>query len=234
MQPSTSQEQNTTLSANALKEYDQVIIRVFEKFHKSKESERLPFTKADIVRAVDELGFEINNVPDIAYTYRTGRSPLPQAILAHGNWAIDGTGKGKYTFVRLARSPYVDIPADVETIRILDATPQIILKYQSTDEQAILARIRYNRLMDIFSGLTTCHLQGHLEQQSLASGKLKLTIFTSALMPIQWRRLPVASRPHGMLAWTNLSDGVKNCWLLSKSRFNPSGPLGRFNTRLTI
>lgn len=136
----------------SLKEYDQVILRVFQQVHVESEGQaRLPFTKAYIERAVIELGLEIRNIPDIVYTYRTGRSPLPKAIQAHGHWAIDAEGKGKYAFVRLTRSPYVDIPADIETTFILDATPQIVLKYQSTDEQAILARIRYNRLVDTFT-----------------------------------------------------------------------------------
>lgn len=122
-----------------LTEYDQVMHRLFEELHIAyADIDRLPFTKADIERAVDHLGLAIKNVPDIVYTYRSGRSTLPQSILARGNWAIDGLGKGKYVFVRLTRSPYVDIPSDIEAIRILDATPQIVLKYQGTDEQSIL------------------------------------------------------------------------------------------------
>lgn len=168
-------ETSSSRSNASLREYDQIIAHVFAVLHNDQpESDRIPFTKADIVRAVNELGLTINNVPDIAYTYRTGRSPLPSSILAHGNWAIDGVGKGNYVFVRLTRSPYVDIPADVEIIRILDATPQILLKYQSKDEQAILSRIRYNRLVDIFTALTTYHLQGHFRTTVRGVGQVEI------------------------------------------------------------
>ncbi len=166
---------DSTSVPSTLKEYDQVIIRVFDKLRKTfKDADRMPFSKSDVVRALRELDLDINNVPDITYTYRTGRSPLPQAITVHGNWAIDGAGKGKYYFVRLVRSPYVDIPKDVESIRVLDSTPQIILKYQSNDEQAVLARLRYNRLVDTFTSLTTYHLQGHFRTTVSGVGQIEI------------------------------------------------------------
>ncbi len=154
--------QGTSPPDATLKQYDQVIVRVFERLHKDHEdTERLPFTKLDVERAADDLELVIKNIPDIIYTYRAGRSPLPNAILDHGNWAIEGTGKGRYAFVKLTRSPYVDIPTDVEITHILDATPQLVLKYQGMDEQGFLARIRYNRLIDTFTALTAYHIQGH-------------------------------------------------------------------------
>ena len=47
-------------------------------------------------------------------------------------------------------------------IAIPDATPEIIRAYALDDEQALLAIVRYNRLIDIFLGLTTYSLQNHL------------------------------------------------------------------------
>jgi hypothetical protein len=159
----------------SLKEYDRVILWVFQQVAAKFEGQgRFPFTKADIERGVVELGLEIKNIPDIVYTYRTGRSPLPKAIQAYGHWAIDAEGKGRYAFVRLTRSPYVDIPTDIETTFILDATPQIVLKYQSSDEQAILARIRYNRLVDTFTSLTAYHIQGHFRTTVDGVGQIEI------------------------------------------------------------
>ncbi|MYD35737.1 MAG: hypothetical protein F4X20_01760 [Dehalococcoidia bacterium] len=43
-----------------------------------------------------------------------------------------------------------------------DATPGIIARYSLNDEQAVLARVRYNRLIDIFLGLSCYSLQNHL------------------------------------------------------------------------
>lgn len=163
-------------TGDSITDYDRVITLVFEwalQEH-GKNATRIPFKKQDIVDAAADLEIVINNVPDVAYTYRSGRSSLPDAILAHGQWAIVGTGKGQYEFVRLARSPYVEIPGDLEIIRILDATPQIVLKYQGSDEQALLARIRYNRLVDIFTGLTTYHLQSHFRSTVKGLGQVEI------------------------------------------------------------
>ena len=49
----------------------------------------------------------------------------------------------------------------VET-KIPDATPGVIVRYSMNDEQALLAKLRYNRLIDIFTGLTCYSLQNHL------------------------------------------------------------------------
>lgn len=172
--PNAFAEQVET-SEETLKEYDRIIVRAFEELHTARKSaEQLPFTKSDIERAIRELGLSIKNVPDIVYTYRSGRSTLPEAILAHGNWAIVGSGKGKYLFVRLSRSPYVDIPGDIEATAVLDATPQIVLKYQGPDEQGLLARVRYNRLVDIFTSLTTYHLQGHFRTTVSDIGQVEI------------------------------------------------------------
>ncbi len=49
-----------------------------------------------------------------------------------------------------------------EGIEIPDATPGIIKKYALSNEQALLARLRYNRLIDIFTGVTCYSLQSCL------------------------------------------------------------------------
>jgi len=46
--------------------------------------------------------------------------------------------------------------------KIPDATPGIIVLYALNDEQGLLAKLRYNRLIDIFSGITCYSLQNHL------------------------------------------------------------------------
>ena len=47
------------------------------------------------------------------------------------------------------------------SIKIPDATPGIVQKYALADEQALLAKLRYNRLLDIFTGVTCYSLQNH-------------------------------------------------------------------------
>ena len=46
--------------------------------------------------------------------------------------------------------------------KIPNSTPGLIEKYALTDEQALLAKLRYNRLIDVFTGVTCYSLQSHL------------------------------------------------------------------------
>lgn len=179
------------------KDYDQILTELFTRLYKQGET-KLPFTKKDIEQVIADLSLEIRNVPDVAYTYRTGRSPLPAEILKHGNWAIDGAGKGKYVFVKLTRSPYFDLPEDMEKITIPDATPQIVLKYQSGDEQAMLARVRYNRLVDTFVGLTAYQLQGHFRTTVQALGQVEIDdLYLGVDESGNWAVLPIEGKVGG-------------------------------------
>src|SRR5262249_42956273 len=57
-------------------------------------------------------------------------------------------------------------------IKIPNATPEIISRYALSDEQALLAKVRYNRLIDIFLGVTAYSLQNHLRTSiELEEGK---------------------------------------------------------------
>ena len=47
-------------------------------------------------------------------------------------------------------------------IKVPDATPGVIAMYALTDEQALLAKLRYNRLIDLFAAITCYSLQSHL------------------------------------------------------------------------
>lgn len=141
------------------REYDEIIVKLFNELYKPGLS-RLEFNKDQLARICKDLGIIVKNIPDIIYTYRY-RAELPRSITQKGNWAIIGKGKGKYTFVKLSRDLYVHIPTDLEIIPIPDATPGVVLKHVGVDEQSLLAKVRYNRLVDIFLGITAFHLQGH-------------------------------------------------------------------------
>jgi len=52
-------------------------------------------------------------------------------------------------------------PMMAET-KVPDSTPGVIAKYALSDEQSLLARLRYNRLIDIFTGVACYSLQNHL------------------------------------------------------------------------
>lgn len=59
------------------------------------------------------------------------------------------------------------------TIKIPDATPGIVARYAKGDEQALLAKLRYNRLIDIFTGVTCYSLQNHLRTTIQGIGQVE-------------------------------------------------------------
>src|SRR5438552_13530294 len=76
-------------------------------------------------------------------------------------WVIRPTGRSKYSFALVKNTPI--LPNEhMAVTKVPDATPGIVAKYAFNDEQALLAKVRYNRLVDIFSGVTCYSLQNHL------------------------------------------------------------------------
>ncbi len=152
---------------NARKERnrDTVIVKVFNKYYRDG-MDAVPFTMDDIRDAIQKVSRENppygeKNVADVRYQYTSGRRSLPEEIDRLGPWMIIGTGKGTYTFVRVKESLDISISADLQEILIPDATPEIVVEYAGHDEQGLLAKLRYNRLLDIFLGITCYHLQNH-------------------------------------------------------------------------
>ena len=60
------------------------------------------------------------------------------------------------------------------TIKIPDATPEIVSAYSMSDEQALLAKIRYNRLLDVFLGVSAHSLQNHLRTTVKDIGQIEV------------------------------------------------------------
>ena len=66
--------------------------------------------------------------------------------------------------VYLCRDGAAAYPAESSSCgdKVPDATPGVIGMYALNDEQALLAKLRYNRLIDIFTGVACYSLQNHL------------------------------------------------------------------------
>jgi hypothetical protein len=145
--------------------YDQIIEWVFAKNYRPG-TVVVPFGREEFVQASDALGLErVRNLGDITYTYRF-RGELPaniQETAPEGaEWIIVGTGIGEYAF-RLASPGKIEPTSHYYPIKIPDSTPEIVRHYApGTDEQALLMRVRYNRLVDVFTGLTCYSVQNHL------------------------------------------------------------------------
>lgn len=144
--------------------YKALIEKIFFDHYKSGMKE-FEFPRAELKTAATALNITLpDNLGDVIYSFRY-RVQLPDRILqtqsAGRQWIIEGVGKSRYKF-RLAKENRIVPSASRVTIKIPDATPELITSYAQSDEQALLAKVRYNRLIDIFLGLTTYSLQNHL------------------------------------------------------------------------
>jgi hypothetical protein len=66
----------------------------------------------------------------------------------------------------------VPSPSLAET-KVPDGTPGVVAKYALSDEQALLALVRYNRLIDIFLGIACYSLQNHLRTAVPSIGQVE-------------------------------------------------------------
>lgn len=156
--------------------YQSLIERIFFERYTGSETE-LHFARADLEGAAAALGLSLpKNLGDVIYALRY-RIPMPQAVLETQppgmEWIIEGAGRAQYRF-SLVRLNRILPRADLVTVHIPDATPEIIRAYALDDEQALLAIVRYNRLIDIFLGVTTFSLQNHLRTTVAGIGQIEI------------------------------------------------------------
>lgn len=135
------------------------------------------FARDELVSQSTKLGIELpRNLGDVIYSIRH-RNPLPNSILAtqpeNCEWIIEGAGRSRYRF-NLVRKTRIVPREDLIKTLIPDATPELIRTYALDDEQALLAIVRYNRLIDIFLGLTTYSLQNHLRTYLANVGQIEI------------------------------------------------------------
>lgn len=144
--------------------YTQILEAIFAKHYKKGVTE-IEFERVEINQVAEELGIRLpKNLGDVLYSFRY-RTLLPKSIASKTpkgyEWIIRSSGKAKYKLVIVRQSAFSPSITLVET-KIPDATPGVIVSYSLNDEQSLLAKLRYNRLIDIFTGLTCYSLQSHL------------------------------------------------------------------------
>ncbi|MBS1828486.1 MAG: endonuclease [Acidobacteria bacterium] len=156
--------------------YDALIVRIF-KNHYKKGVESFEFDRDEIDSVASSLNVRLpKNLGDLIYSFRY-RKELPKEITdtAPGKkiWIIAPAGRARYRF-HLSSASRIVPRTDLVAIKIPDATPEIIALYSLSDEQALLARVRYNRLIDIFLGITTYSLQNHLRTTVKGMGQIEI------------------------------------------------------------
>jgi len=155
--------------------YSALIEKIFLAKYRPGGNE-VDFAREDITRFAHEMKMELpKNLGDVIYSFRY-RSDLPETIQSRAGkgsaWIIRPAGRARYRFVRIPDVPLTPNEHMV-AIKVPDATPGIVAKYALSDEQALLAKIRYNRLVDIFLGVTCCSLQNHLRTSVPGMGQVE-------------------------------------------------------------
>ena len=153
------------------RKYDALIRKLFfDNFDESRRTSR--FRRADIQPTAAEVGVHPpQDQEDLAYYYRR-RASLPDdidSLLETGEERLIAS-VGEYYEFRVVNAVSIEPRVGRYRIKIPDVTPEIIAQHALSDEQALLARVRVNRLIDIFTGLTVYSLQNHF--RSAVGGKL--------------------------------------------------------------
>jgi len=159
-------------------QYASIIVHVFRS-HWKRGVREFEFHRDELVAAAVTAGVSRpDNLGDVIYSFKFRRE-LPAEILKTApegkSWLLEGAGHGRYRFRLVETGANAIKPRDnIAAIKIPDATPEIIGAYALGDEQALLAKVRYNRLIDIFLGLTTYSLQNHLRTQVKGMGQIEI------------------------------------------------------------
>lgn len=164
------------MSSRSLNRYQALIEKIFFD-HYSAGATALEFTRQEIKDAALVLEIDLpDNLGDVIYSFRF-RTELPHTVVATQpegmEWIIELAGRSRYRF-SLVKISRVIPREDLARIDIPDATPEVIRAYALDDEQALLAIVRYNRLIDTFLSLTTYSLQNHLRTTVKGIGQIEI------------------------------------------------------------
>lgn len=156
--------------------YNALIERIFTDRYRSGAT-RVEFRREDLISTAQELGVAVpKNLGDVVYSLRY-RAAMPESVLRTQpegmEWVILGAGRANYAFALVPLNRVRPNP-QLATVGIPDATPEMIRAYALDDEQALLAIVRYNRLVDIFLSLTTYSLQNHLRTTVKGIGQIEI------------------------------------------------------------
>lgn len=156
--------------------YKQLVEKIFFDRYKAGDTS-IDWERKDLEAAASDLNVTLPlNLGDVVYALRY-RTPMPDAIVRTAGegmeWIIEGAGRAKYRFVLVRLNRILPNPS-LAIIGIPDATPELIRAYKVDDEQALLAVVRYNRLIDTFLGLTTFSLQNHLRTTVVGIGQIEI------------------------------------------------------------
>ncbi len=154
--------------------YDKLIVFVFER-GLSTGGRKSSFSRDDMEEAAKDLGMPLpKNLGDVLYTYRY-RAKLPKAIRDHApkgeEWVIRSIGRGKYEFELTTIGSFYANPL-LSDEEIVDETPPIMKRFAVSDQQLLLATIRFNKLISRFTDTPSELLGGHFRSMIKGTGQV--------------------------------------------------------------
>lgn len=192
---------------------ERILLRIIEKKAEPSSTE-IEFTATDIIKTAAELGLSYGNPHDLVYYFRR-RKGFPESLLERGFNELKTVGKGRFLLVKSTVPPAITFPQDIAITKIPDATPQIVYERCGGNEQALLTRVRYSRLVDCFTGLSCWHLQGHY--RTTVEGGFQIEIdefYLGCNLDGTWFGIPIEAktkRERGGIGRDQVTAMVKFC-----------------------
>jgi hypothetical protein len=171
---------NKTAEAPAAKKenrYRAILGKIFSNHFKEGTNEFI-FERKEIEQTAKKFKVKLpKNIGDAVYSqrYRAEWSDQIKKTIPKGHdWIILPAGRSRYKFKLIKGSGRVLPRENSAIIKVPDSTPEIIAGYAQSDEQAVLARVRYNRLVDVFLGITAYSLQNHFRTSVKDMGQIEI------------------------------------------------------------
>jgi hypothetical protein len=192
--------------------YDTIINNIFLKRY--NQTDRVAFSREDLINEAEQQSIKISNIGDILYTYRYRKS-LPPDILATQpegqTWLIEGRGNGKYEFILKTIIGLAPTPK-TELVKIKDRSPKILKKINTDDEQYHLNRIRFNKLISRLMTFKCFPIQSHLRTNVPEVGQIEIDEFYAGTFQHKTHLVPVQVKHHSeKLSLVQLEQDFKFC-----------------------
>lgn len=157
--------------------YKLLVAWVFEKHYVPGDT-HIEWTRDELEEGAAALDIELpKNLGDVVYAirYRTSFPDVMVEAASEGmEWVIRSIGRSKYAFDLIPFQVRIKPNLALTLTKIPDATPEIIAASALGDEQALLALVRYNRLIDVFLGVASYSLQNHLRTTAKGVGQVEV------------------------------------------------------------
>lgn len=167
----------STSSETRENRYQRLAAWVFLKHYRPGDT-HIEWTRDELRQGAVALGIELpKNLGDVVYAIRY-RIDFPSAMRDVApvglEWIIRSVGRSRYAFDLIPAQVRIRPNLALEVTKIPDATPEIVAASALGDEQALLALVRYNRLIDIFLGVASFSLQNHLRTSVKGVGQVEV------------------------------------------------------------